>query len=272
MEKTWKTSYGNSDCPQQMIAEIVLEYFNELGAKILKAREDGVKLLSLVDFNPSYVYNMRRIGMSTTLLSGQSGGSKQVKELFGKDNMGCYAQIEKIYLTLCEECKGTMEYIDLEHDMITQVRFAESKMDTDIPEENNITFRDLYTLMQFAKRDQYGYYVISEGDAEIEDMALHIYSNKRQVNVCLKNMHGAWESLMNFVFVPEDNIVKIHIVDDHGVADYQNYYKHNINDELEPLETDGLVAYTGEPGDNTLDNIAFNYIRSILMLAIESQE
>ena len=140
--KTWKTSYGNSNDPQQMIAEIVMEYFNELGAKILKAREDGVRLAAYVDFNPIYVNNMRRLGMSTTHLAGNSGGSKECKQLFGKGNMGCYSYIEKVYFTLCEESKA-MEYIDLEDDMIKQVRLAESKMVNAVIEENNLTFRNL---------------------------------------------------------------------------------------------------------------------------------
>jgi hypothetical protein len=260
MEKTWKTSYGNSDCPQQMIAEIVVEYFNELGNQLIAARKSGTPLVAYVDVNPIYVSSMRQIGLSTIKLSGSFGygpESEVCNNLFEtKGGMSYYQYIERIYKTLCYEIKGDWDYVSYENTMI--LRYAEklrnekgevkikhvvpsllSDEDLEFINKNvskedlgaDMTFKDLYKFIQIAERDEFGYYRISK------HTALHIYANRTQVNVCeMDGFHG-WMSMMNFVFRPDEDVVVVYTVKN-GVADYAaNDWKVSMDTKISHLKT-----------------------------------
>lgn len=135
------------------------------------------------------------------------------------------------------------------------------------------TFRSLYNFIQVVKRNKFGYHIIFEGSDEIEDIAFHIYDNKRQVNVCVKDENEIWCSIMNFIFDLDDNIVKAYIVEG-GVVDYENYRQYSMDDELGEIkgyeiDLDSIVldsnGYVQLPN---VDDIVFQEVKNVIILAL----
>lgn len=234
MTKSWKTSYGNSDDPQQMISELVIDYFNEIGGKLIAARESGVKL-TIGSVNPIYVNSMRQIGLVTTTLSGSFNCGKEsevAQSLFGaKGSMSYYGYIEKVYKLLCEEIEGDWTYVSRENATLqSAINIIQDSMKRYGGANIDTTFNDLYKFIQVAKRDGFGYYEISE------DKALHIYDNKQQVNICKKDEHDEWISISNFVFRPDEHGVTIYDVTN-GNADYENGHKFSMRKRILSLDS-----------------------------------
>ncbi len=80
------------------------------------------------------------------------------------------------------------------------------------------TFRELYNFMQTADVDDFGHLKLSD------IWSLHIYSNKRQVNICQYH-----DSLMNFVFLPEENVVAIYKCNTPGICEYGQPFHQNMD-------------------------------------------
>jgi len=90
------------------------------------------------------------------------------------------------------------------------------------------TFKDLYGFCEivYEDRDDFGYYRVPG-----TSLALHIYFGNTQVNICVKDDHGNWESIMNILWY--EGVILCSVKN--GAADYDgiNY----------PLDTDLDIPY-----------------------------
>ena len=114
MGYSFPTMYGTTD-RYQIIIESIVSYFNELGDKLIDARESGKKIRRY-DINPMAVNNMRHLGITSTLLdTGFTGGVEHriCRTLLGTGHdikVEYHWYFDAIYKILCQEIEGGWEY------------------------------------------------------------------------------------------------------------------------------------------------------------------
>lgn len=83
-----------------------------------------------------------------------------------------------------------------------------------------VLFRDLYDYIQIAEKDYYGQHFPFNKD---KSYSFHIYNGRFQVNICKYNKESdSYDSMVNFIFNPKNEEVKIVKVNQYLVADYDN--------------------------------------------------
>lgn len=85
--------------PQQMITEIVIDYFNELGQLIIRAKAEG-RYVTLEECDHYYARGMLKIGLFVESLSNtfNHGLSSDVsKELFNQTSMNYYDYMLQVF-------------------------------------------------------------------------------------------------------------------------------------------------------------------------------
>lgn len=106
----------------------------------------------------------------------------------------------------------------------SNIKDLQTFWEKNIKKFRKVLFRDLYNYIQKAERDYYGYHFPFNDDKNI---LFHIYEGRRQVNICKFQQckfqqEAIYYSLVNFVFEPEEELIKIIKVNEKLVADYDN--------------------------------------------------
>lgn len=235
INKNWKTSYGNQN-HQQMIGEIVVDYFNELGDMLIDARKSGIKIPKY-SISVMSVQNMRDIGYTSNSLCGKFDCDKEseiTKALFNKSRMSYREYFDMIYKTICEEIDGGLVFIP--HHI---QKFHTNNV------SNVLTFEDLYDFIQIANTDDIGYHKLND------ENSFKIDSSKRLLSICELDGFLGIASMADFVFIPGADIVKIHIN-----AYEHEYLEHKFTDTIEEaLNSDILINDKKENRKNLLTEI-----------------
>ena len=117
----------------------------------------------------------------------------------------------------------------------------------------SITFRDFMDYIRCADKDECGMH-FPFNDKEI---AFHIYAGRNQVNICKKNCWGAYDSVYNFIFDSEAEMVNVYPVNNHYV-DYNHPINININNSV--TDRNNVTGYW-ETGIIRMDSYVAEIIR-----------
>lgn len=110
-------SIYNTKDHQQLACQSIVAYFNELGEKLINARNTGIKL-NLITADPYRAYNMRQIGCASTLLDAhftcgtEHRNSQTLFNINKGERCNYHWYFDNIYRILCEEIEGGRVYVN----------------------------------------------------------------------------------------------------------------------------------------------------------------
>lgn len=117
--------YGTKD-HYQLIGENIVSYFNDLGERLIAAREAGVKIKPYEGNHPIYAHNMRQVGIASKLLDAgfTSGVEHRICKTLSGTNDERYEYhkyFDMLYKTLCAEVEGGWDYTAYEEIILSRV-------------------------------------------------------------------------------------------------------------------------------------------------------
>lgn len=133
--------YGTKD-HHQLVIENTISYFNELGEKLVKARETGTKI-TMVDGDPIHTFSMRQVGRSISVLDSNFSCGKEYqicKALYGeKEKYNYHWYFSSIYETLCAELIVEWNHISYDDVILNKAESIQKRNDVGRNEYNETT-------------------------------------------------------------------------------------------------------------------------------------